>query len=69
MTKTNTSNGNVIIDECPCIFCDLRDAECHGRCSAYSNWQKENEKLRELKNKKSGEDSFFKQPRKHRSVL
>lgn len=68
---TNTSNGNNLffVDECPCILCELRDAECHSRCSAYSNWKANADAARKIKNQKVSEDSFFKMPRKHRSVL
>ena len=59
---TNISNGNL----CPCIRCEVRDAECHSRCSAYSHWKKQWDKQRDLKNKAKDEDSFFRKPRKHR---
>lgn len=35
-----------MISECPCRYCDERNAECHSVCRKYRTWFRKNEKIR-----------------------
>lgn len=51
------------MDICPCKNCEIRKAECHGRCSAYKHWRDHMDNVREEKRKDKTLDNFFTKPR------
>lgn len=42
--------------ECPCRTCNDRTIGCHGNCEKYVQWSQEQEKLREIRNKKVNQE-------------
>lgn len=50
------------IFESPCRGCNDREAECHGRCSAYKNWREGMDKVREKRGKAADQESFLNRP-------
>ena len=42
--------------ECPCRACSDRTIGCHGKCEKYIQWSQEQEKLREIRNKKVNQE-------------
>jgi hypothetical protein len=50
------------ISEAPCRRCNNREAECHGRCSAYKNWREELDEFRDKRGKESEQESFLNRP-------
>ena len=57
-----------IDSRCPCIECSKRNAECHSRCSAYSDWRKVIDEEKRLYSEYKSQEVFFTAPRSHRWV-
>lgn len=50
--------------DCPCKGCTDREAECHGRCSAYNDWRKIIDEERDARNEISEITNFLNRPTK-----